>query len=102
MSRYAWLACTDCKTMVWLGKAVINQQHIEYIHPGGTASEAEKHTLNRVIWKMFADHAGHTLRVITDQDAEYNFFGEYSEIGGDEYGDVDFDTYLAGWPGTAP
>jgi len=24
MSRYAWFACTDCKVMLWLGKAVFH------------------------------------------------------------------------------
>lgn len=94
MSRYAWLTCYDCKVMVWLGKAGIAEGSIKAIQPAG--KEQENDTLNRVIWKMFADHAGHTLRVVTDLDTEYQSLGQYTEIGGDEYGDIDIETYLLG------
>jgi hypothetical protein len=33
MSRYAWLVCMDCKVMVWLGKAAIKGDRVDYIHP---------------------------------------------------------------------
>lgn len=103
MSRYAWLICVDCKIVVWLGKAAFTLDgRLEYIHPLGVASEAQKRTLNHVIWKIFADHAGHTLRVITDQDPAYSSLDGYTEVGGEEYGDINFKTYLAGWPGEAP
>ena len=94
MSRYAWLTCYDCKIMVWLGKAGIADEHVKVIQPAG--KDQENDALNRVIWKMFADHAGHTLRVVTDLDTEYQSLGEYVEIGGDEYGDIDVETYLLG------
>lgn len=94
MGRYAWLTCSDCMVMVWLGKARIVGERVQAIRPVGT--EQENDVLNRVIWKMFADHAGHILRVVTDLDAEYPFLGDYAEIGGDEYGDVDVETCLSG------
>ena len=55
--------------------------------------------LNRALWKMLADHARHTFRVVTDQDPEYKALGAYVEIGGDEDRDVGFEAYLKGWPG---
>ena len=72
MSRYAWLACTDCKVMLWLGKAVCSDQN---------------------------NRAQHTFRVVTDQDPEYKALEEYVEIGGDEDRDMAFETHLKGWPG---
>jgi len=34
MSRYAWFACTDCKVMLWLGKAVFHDSdaRINFFH----------------------------------------------------------------------
>ncbi len=97
MSRYTWLTCDDCKVMVWLGKAKIAGERVEAIRPAG--EEHENDVLNRVIWKMFADHAGHTLRVVVDLDPEYQDLGEYVEIGGDKYGDMSIEAYLLEPPG---
>lgn len=99
MSRYAWLVCEDCKVMVWLGKAAIKGDRVDYIHPAGIAQDDERQTLNCVIWKMFADHAGHTLRVVTDQSPDYASLDDYVEIGGDEDGDISMTTYLKDWVG---
>ncbi|MBN1877042.1 MAG: hypothetical protein JXA33_22660 [Anaerolineae bacterium] len=99
MSRYAWLVCHTCKVMVWLGKAAMKGADVEYIHPAGAAPDDEKQTLNCVIWKMFADHAGHALQMITDQSPAYASLEGYVEIGGDEDGDISFDAYLKDWGG---
>jgi len=48
---------------------------------------------------MLADHARHTLRVVTDQDPVYESLEEYIEIGGNEKRDIDFEAYLKGWGG---
>lgn len=102
MSTYAWFACTTCKVHLWLGKAVYNEdKSIHYFHIGAAESprNSEQPTLNRVLWKMLADHAGHPLRVITPQDAEYQELDAYREIGGDQYGDIEVEDYLRDWRG---
>jgi hypothetical protein len=103
MSRYAWLACTDCKVMLWLGKAVCSDQNnrISFFHIG-TAEEppnSARPELNRALWKLLADHTQHTFRVVTDQDPEYKALEEYVEIGSDEDRDMAFETFLKGWLG---
>ena len=103
MSRYAWFACTDCKVMLWLGKAVFHDsdERINFFHigPSEEPPNAARTVLNRVLWKMHADHARHTLRVVADQDPAYPSLEEYVEIGGDEERDIDFEAYLKGWGG---
>ena len=103
MSRYAWLACTDCQVMLWLGKTVFHEKNgqIDFFHRGAAEEppNSARTVLNRVMWKMLADHARDTFRVVTDQDPEYASLGEYVEIGGDEDRDIDFDVYLKGWRG---
>ena len=58
--------------MLWLGKAVYagHERCISFFHMG-TAEEppnSARPLLNRVLWKLLAEHARHTLRVVTDQD----------------------------------
>lgn len=102
MSRYAWFTCTNCKTMVGLGKVVANgSDKISYFHSefSNGHPNSEQTVLNRTIWKMLVDHAGHPLSVVTDEDAQYEHLGQYIEIGGDQYGDIDFESYLEDWQG---
>jgi hypothetical protein len=89
--------------MLWLGKAVCadHERCISFFHMG-TAEEppnSARPLLNRVLWKLLAEHARHTLRVVTDQDPEYKRLEDYIEIGGDEDRDRNFETYVEGWPG---
>jgi hypothetical protein len=100
MSRYAHFACLDCKITLFLGKVIS--------HPGGTVNYfhrgelKERHSqrpeLNGTLWKMLADHAGHSLRVLVEWAPEFNVFmddGAVVEIGGDEPGhDIPFEEYL--------
>jgi hypothetical protein len=89
--------------MLWLGKAVLHDsdEQINFFHIGAAAEppNSARAVLNRVLWKMLADHARHTLRVVTDQDPAYQSLEEYVEIGGDEERDLDFEAYLKGWCG---
>jgi hypothetical protein len=48
---------------------------------------------------MFADHAGHALRVVTDPSPDYASFDDFVEIGGDEDGDISIIAYLKDWAG---
>jgi len=103
MSQYAWFACTDCQVMRWLGRAVRDgpDRQIRYFHIGASedAPNSARPVLNRALWKMLADHAHHTFRVVTDQDPEYKALEAYVEVGGDEDRDLDFEAYREGWPG---
>jgi hypothetical protein len=89
--------------MLWLGKAIHDgaESQSKYFHMG-TSEEppnSARPVLNRALWKMLADHAHHTFRVVTDQDPEYKTLEAYVEVGGDEDRDMDFEAYLTGWPG---
>jgi hypothetical protein len=105
VSIYGWFACRDCKVKVWLGKALRENDNdqptrfqIRDTHTGDPLN-SENPILNKVIWKMLADHATHSIGVFVegynDDDAIY----EYKDIGGDEIGDITFEEYLKGWKG---
>ena len=57
--------------MLWLGKAVFHDsdERINFFHigPSDEPPNSARTVLNRVLWKMLADHARHTLRVVTGQ-----------------------------------
>jgi hypothetical protein len=102
VSRYAYLACEPCRVKLWLGKAVFgDDERLRYFHIGSDESEPNSHRLelNRALWKLLADHAGHPLRVVVEGDAAYAELGEYTTVGGDTLDDVPFDDYLRDWPG---
>ena len=50
----------------------------------GEPPNSHRLELNRVLWKMLADHAGHSLRVVVEGDPNYPLLGDFVEIGGDE------------------
>jgi hypothetical protein len=103
MARSAYFACMDCKVKLWVGVA-IPRDTVEYFsHFGDEKRNWQDLELNRVVWKMLADHAGHHLRVILEWTPEYDAFVEEEnvvEIGGDdpEY-DISFEAYLKDWEG---
>ena len=68
MSRYGFLVCDDCKDMLWLGKAVYGEDNrIDHFNINSPeAKDSDNSVLNRAVWKMLAEHAGHTLRVAID------------------------------------
>src|SRR5690242_19322127 len=104
MSRYASLACMDCHVELWLGKAIFkDNKHIDRFHRGTEKDppNSQQAALTRALWKMLADHAGHTLRVVIEGTPEYEQLGDlgFIQIGGDEYKDISFDQYLKGWNG---
>lgn len=97
MSRYGWFACIDCQIMVWLGKAIFDQNHqVVNFHIGQSTDSPnwQRTTLNRVIWKMLADHAGHTLNVIIEGAPQWEMISDFRVIGGDEIGDPSYQEYL--------
>ncbi len=106
MSIYASLVCVDCKVQLWLGKAIFQHDSTEqptYFQRGNTDNgvplNSENLVLSKALWKMLADHARHSLKVIVEGDPDYPATGDYAEIGGDEFKDIAFEKYLEGWPG---
>ncbi len=92
MSRYAWLICEECKICLWLGKALFEGDRLDQFKIGADPlPNPENALLNRVVWKIFADHAGHPLRVAVDPAFDA---GPWREIGGDEEGDISVEEYL--------
>jgi hypothetical protein len=106
MSRSAYFICSDCKVRFWLGKPIIDindksNEKVKYYHIGQKSDlrNWERSDLNRVIWKMLADHEGHALQAVIDGgslDTEY-LFEDFIEIGGDEIGDISIADYLSEW-----
>jgi hypothetical protein len=102
MSRYAYFACRQCAVKLWLGKAVTDQdERVVYFHIGdvGGPRNSEQPEVDRSLWKLLADHAGHSLCVIVEGDPEYGALGDYATIGGDGVDDIPFNRFLEGWPG---
>ena len=104
MSRYAVFACLDCKISLFLGKIVFTpSDDINFFHRGvADARNWQRPELNRVLWKMLADHANHPLRVVTEGTQEYNTLMDEDLvwIGGDEPGhDISCEEYLKDWDG---
>lgn len=99
MSRYAHLVCMDCKISYFIGKAIYREdEHLNYFHIG-PASEPpnwQRTELNRVIWKMLADHAGHRLKVLLSGDPELEQF-EFINIDGTAINDISVEDYLKDW-----
>src|SRR5215472_11883497 len=103
MSRYANLACVDCKVKLWLGKTIFREDDsINYFHIGGPEQppNSQRPELNRTIWKMLADHAGHHLQVVVEgnPDDELLDDDDFVEIGGPGSA-LSFEEYLKGWDG---
>src|SRR5262245_48209723 len=100
MARYGYLICEDCKVYLWLGKAISNADRVQYFHIGGSQrfTNIDRPIMNKVLWKMLADHTSHTLRVKVAYEFAVEVGTGYSEIGGEGPGDTPFDTYVSGWP----
>jgi hypothetical protein len=73
MSVYGYLCCTDCKASLWLGKA-INWGNVAVGPKSFARGDAPEglnwkwHVLNQVLWKMLAEHTGHNIRVVLEND----------------------------------
>ena len=100
MSVYGYLCCTDCKVCLWLGKAINwrddcvgPKSFARGDAPEGLNWKWEK--LNRVLWKMLAEHTGHTIRVVLEHEFEELLGSDtFQDIGGDSSKDVTFEEYL--------
>jgi hypothetical protein len=105
MSRYAHFACLECRVTLFLGKVVSRSDDtINFFRRTNLDTpNSQRSELNRALWKMLADHAGHPLRVLLEWTPEYDAFMDDEAvvwIGGDEPGhDIPFEEYLKDWNG---
>jgi hypothetical protein len=103
MARSAHLACIDCKVEVWIGVGIPSYLVDHFNRFGDEKRNWQDAKLNQVVWKMFADHAGHHLCVLLEWTPEYDTFMDDAsvvEIGGGKSGrDISFEEYLKGWEG---
>jgi hypothetical protein len=102
MSRYANLACMDCKVSFFLGKAIFRDDgSVNYFHIGGREEPPnwQRQELNQVLWKMLADHAGHNLRVLLSGDPDFDRLADFVDIGGTAIRDISEEDYLKNWDG---
>ncbi len=106
MSRYARFVCVSCRIELWLGKAIFKSDSeqptcFQIGSPkNGTPLNSENTILNKVLWKMLADHARHSICVFVEGDPGYDELGDYAEIGGENLDkDISFEEYLKGWTG---
>jgi hypothetical protein len=75
---------------------------VNYFHIGGPEDprNAQRPELNRTLWKMLADHAGHNLRVVLGDSEDYErMLEEFVEVGDDGLNGISFEKYLKDWPG---
>ena len=100
MNRYADLACIECKVKLWLGQAIFREDgRMAYFKVGGPEDppNSQRPELNRSLWKLFADHAGHRLQVVEgNPDARLLDDGDGIRIGGPG-ATISFEKYLEGW-----
>ncbi|WP_305783738.1 hypothetical protein [Symbioplanes lichenis] len=96
MSESAFLICS-CNRIGWgLGKPLREADGLVARFsetPGETPSEK-----SAVLWKVFADHAGHRLRVAPDWDEQVHEQMSTVLLPAMLDEDVTYEQFLAGWP----
>jgi hypothetical protein len=95
MDTHASFICVDCREMLRLGRAVMDgDKKVCSFHRVSVVNlpNHEQTMLNRILWKMLADHAGHTLRVVIECDGETRTLCDYREVGCDDFQDLGFET----------
>jgi hypothetical protein len=98
MSIYGYLFCHDCEQMLWLGKALRDDNGQLAYQIGTSPPNWKNEVLNQVVWKFLADHTMHKIDARLEHQATDQMH-EYKEIGGDEIPDISFSEYLSGWIG---
>ncbi|GAB1646387.1 hypothetical protein [Krasilnikovia sp. MM14-A1259] len=97
VSGEGYLACPQCRERIGLGVAVRDAAGaVVFFHRGGSEAPANSRQsqLNRAVWRFLARHLAHRLPVLVGPPFAVEVAG-WREIGRD----VDFEEYLAGWPG---
>lgn len=105
MSRYAYLVCEDCRIAVFLGKIVEpGGPESRFFHIGSAEQPRNSGNLvlSKVVMKFLAEHMGHSIRSVPEEDLvgddteenPYRWIGERGS--GSEIIEED---YIAGFPG---
>ena len=97
-NRHANFACLDCKISLSLGKAIFRPDgSVNYFHIGKAEDPLnwQRSELNQIIWKMFADHVSHNLRVMIGEDDNSKELTDFNKI---EVSRSEED-YLKNWDG---
>lgn len=102
-NHYADFVCIDCKVHLWLGKTIFRKDgSIAYFKIGGPEDlpNSQRPELNRSVWKMLADHAGHQLRVVVEDSPDAGLLddGNFIRIGGPGAA-ISFEKYVESWEG---
>lgn len=98
ISAVGYLACPQCKERIGLGVAVRDSAGaVIFFHRGGPQApgNSRQPSLNRSVWRFLARHLMHRLPVVVDGQPYPVDMAGWREIGRD----IDFEDYLAGWPG---
>jgi hypothetical protein len=102
VSDSAQLVCFDCQVSLRLGFFWnVPADGPRYLFDGQGRPSFSSADLNRAVWRMFADHVYHELRLVAEQSADLGRVdrGTFSFIGGPDDGDPSVADYVAGWPG---
>jgi hypothetical protein len=101
MSVYGYVVCTDCKEMLFLGRAVfdlrVEDQSVvkEYWRASrdGLPNYSQM-KLNRLLWKFLAKNTGHNVRIVLEHELEKLVRDdEYADIGEDSLFDYSLFDY---------
>jgi hypothetical protein len=102
MSDSAHLVCLDCQTAIEVGyfwNVPDEGPRILFDDEGRPSwSSAD---LTRAVWRMFAEHVYHDLRLLGERSAEWDRIDPRRRrtIGGELTSDPTVAEYLADWPG---
>ncbi len=101
MSEYIWIACERCGVNLCLGKLskAENGQNFLYTQSKPVVLATEDTEVNRALWKFLANHFNHNITIVSDYSSHFEVVASYTEIGGDEIGDISFESYLKDWDG---
>jgi len=95
MDSQASFVCVDCRELLHLGNVKIDERRkvcsFHRVSPVDLPNH-EQTMLNRALWKMLADHAGHALRVVIECDGDAQTLRGYREMGCDDFEDVGYET----------
>jgi hypothetical protein len=102
VSDSAKLVCFDCRVALRLGNFWnVPDEGPRYLFNGEGRPCSSSADLNRAVWRMFADHVYHELRLVAEQSAELGRldYDTFTIVGGVKDSDPTVAGYVAGWPG---
>jgi len=101
MSDSASLVCFDCRVALRLGFFWNAPEGPRYLFDRDGRPSSASADRSRAVWRMFADHVYHELRLVAEQSADLGRMdrSRFLIIGGAEEGDPPIAEYVADWPG---